>query len=1001
MMASVLTVLALGGLCVLPQEPAPIPAPLHRELPALREQGRWRAGDAASADPAWPVGNGIVFALLGGAVGEAPANTLHGLCGPDHGRAAAWTPDGDFGACRLQLVAAGTPVALPQRRIVRVRGAGMLVSEDLAPGGLALRTLVFAVPDQPELLRLVEVTNHGAGPAVALTVTTGWPEAVAGDGPAGTATLVHTAAGGATACLGWSPPPPQDLPPGASFRFAQRLRIAADQAAPPPPAWQDATDAATACLAHWRERLRETLRLESDAVGFVDLLEGSKIDLLARRDAATGAVLALPHHRRALLRDLGGPLLLFLRHGLFAEARDLLRLEFAAACRTGRLPQTLPLDAGPAPSAPAGGWDALEVPAGDLGAWVVLHHYWYLRATRDAATIRAHWPLLEACVKRMPRTGAILLPFHGTEPWGHGALFGSLPAGETAAPTLWPADDPSHGRRAWSYASAVLFVQAVAAIGGMQDLLDRLERPAAWRDGAPEPRPGAAWSRRSIGLLHDLEAAFWLADERRFAAALSPLDLTPHRPAQTDAGLLPGWIGMLSATGDRAVQHLRHTTGALWRQAGRIGSSPATGTATALGQAMLLTVLTHFDGPEQAAAMLALRDLADAAGHWSMLHDESGTALPGAPSPFADGVAGDALLYAVSGLRVAASPGIDEDWLRLRVHLPPDATWCNLRNMRHDGARFDLFVSAIRGPLDAEERAANAALPAERRRDPEADQLRLRFALEAARLDDAAGWRLAVVHCAGTQFQEYLKPGEPMVRTEFVGDAGEGWLAAREGTQEWRSAPAPLAPDTDLLVLACRSQAAAVYADPRTRLLDTGLPGSLPALEALLADASPARLALRLDHGWDRAGPITFRTRADRVAALLAIGRWGERGGKVLVDRAPVGWERETAEGWVPVASDAAGALLVADGRPFVLRARVETAADAILRLGAATPLHVHIDGGEPITLPAAPPPLEPDQHALPLPPHPDHVTVEIRGEGPGPQRLFVRVSDRRGRPID
>ncbi|MHC4481043.1 MAG: hypothetical protein ACYS1C_08780, partial [Planctomycetota bacterium] len=139
--------------------------PLGGQLPQLLDQSSW-AQDARYEGPhpdksrrgVYPVGNGRAFAYLG--LG-ARANTMQAITGPQYQTSEALAGNGHFGEVSFELLVDDQVVDLPLQRVRRVRGANFAVTEDAAPGGLALRTLTFAPPDRAALVRVIEVINGG------------------------------------------------------------------------------------------------------------------------------------------------------------------------------------------------------------------------------------------------------------------------------------------------------------------------------------------------------------------------------------------------------------------------------------------------------------------------------------------------------------------------------------------------------------------------------------------------------------------------------------------------------------------------------------------------------------------------------------------------------------------------------------------------------------------------------------------------------------------------
>lgn len=436
------------------------------------------------------------------------------------------------------------------------------------------------------------------------------------------------------------------------------------------------------------------LSIDTDARGFAGFVATAGARLLAaqRRD---GAVVATPL-AAADLDDQTGAVLALLRLGHWQQARAVLEFEFACIRRRGAVTASLPRladDPEPAPLGPARDWDRLEVPGGGTAAMLVLQHYWYLRATRDTALIRRHWPLLEACVKRTPRQ--------------HGVL--------TRA--------DSDG--AFALADAAVLLQAVFCLGGMQDQIDRIEHPERWRLRPPQPRPGAGYCGSALRLLQQFERQFWVDDAGRFATALRPASLWPEPAPQPVAGLLPAWAGMLTTTGDKTVRHAQAMLSAL-----RLRDDHA-----AAELAVMLTALTQFEGAERVPTLAELLRCDIAA----LRLGDVGRAV-------------DAALFAVSGLRCAASPGVDEDWLRWRPELPPGAHRLALRCVAHGAFAGDLCIDDQAGSLHC-----------------------VLTARTVATADDTL---LAVLQCRGQQVQARLAAGDTFAHTARPGAPLPALLAA-------------------------------------------------------------------------------------------------------------------------------------------------------------------------------------------------------------------------------
>lgn len=142
---------------------------------------------------------------------------------------------------------------------------------------------------------------------------------------------------------------------------------------------------------------------------------------------------------------------------------------------------------------------------GDRAAacWAVIAHHWYLRASRDTATIRAHLPRLRATLLR--------------------ASEGPASAATFAAAALLP--------HAW-----FCLGELAGACG--------------------EPDQGAANTRRAVDLWLELERQVWQPGRGHFRPHPTHGEIVLPEPPDATV-LAPAAAGLLIATGDRLPRHLR------------------------------------------------------------------------------------------------------------------------------------------------------------------------------------------------------------------------------------------------------------------------------------------------------------------------------------------------------------------------------------------------------------------------------------------------------------
>jgi hypothetical protein len=136
--------------------------------------------------------------------------------------------------------------------------------------------------------------------------------------------------------------------------------------------------------------------------------------------------------------------------------------------------------------------------------------------------------------------------------------------------------------------------------------------------------------------------------------------------------LLPPSLGALLATADRVPRHLASVAAAA---AERLADAD-----TATAALLLQTAVQLGDEPLRARAWRRLLATADG----PLAGDDAGIVV-------------DALLFAVTGVRVATGAGVDDGWLRCTPWLPPDHERLAVHGIRAAGATFDLELAAADG----------------------------------------------------------------------------------------------------------------------------------------------------------------------------------------------------------------------------------------------------------------------------------------------------------------
>jgi hypothetical protein len=770
MIRSLLALLATASLAHLGSQ-EPIRTRWDAGIAALRDRSSWAISNLDAEPGAVPVGNGSVFAAVGTG-GHACA--LTDLTGPTYA-------DPAFGNLHLELVDAdGLALGRTASRIEQALDAGFTIAEDQSAVA-TLRVVWFAATTPGTLVGLVEVLP-GNAPAPSGLGLRAWLDpgaAAAGDAlraevrAPGRRILIDLRVEGATPVGGRGLGEALEVPVQPGWSGGLVLHFAEASAAPGAgPAPSDAAALAVQRASADQSRAERRTRYETDHVRLRDLLRKAPDHVAAQTCSRTGAVVPMLGDRLVSVRKQCGPLLLALRHREFDAARRILELWQNAATARGVVERQTTLErcaqdraaAAQAPPRDAAFWNQLEVAPGDIGSLVVLQHHWYWRATGDDALIAAAWPLLEACIKRQPRRDDVLIPFAGDEPW-----LGPLTTASGVSPTSEGGDSAS-GQPA-SFASGVAFIMAVHALADLADGLDRKRHPERWSGEPPAGRPGAAWVSKAFDLMRALEQRFFVEDEGRFAPAWFPAEARLTAEPIAEANLFPLWAGFTFPSGDRSRRNFAESLAALSMRGAHLGSGTESGTRTGDVPALLLTALAELDQPGRSEVLTDALDAARPAGLWANLQGEDGAPLPGATraDPNTLGLTCDAILFAMTGIRQATYARWDDDDIRIEAFLPRGVGFLTVRRAEKDGRVLDLFIRERTGPLDEEERAANDALPADRRLDPEQSHRRIQVVLELVSGSPPAGYYDLAVQVGDTVHVDYLvprapEPGEPDLR---------------------------------------------------------------------------------------------------------------------------------------------------------------------------------------------------------------------------------------------
>jgi len=563
----------------------------------------------------WAIGNGYVFAHAGMAL---PLGRLQGIVGPNYQTPGDHAVEGAFGDCWVEIRMGNDVPGVERSRIWRPRGTAVLVSE-CRVAGADLRTVDFAPPGVPAIVRLVEWTGElGADVRIAVR----FPR---GSRLAGT-DLLHSVHGpGRAAVVG------VDRPAEWSNGRLEVAATAADSG------WLGVTiatgadvDDARATLAamgplenhleraraYWGGWLASTKQVETwpqrssgpsgDAGHTSDLIESAKLTLKLQQSLPGGGAGPMVHFKGTWARDNNGVVRGLIAAGAMDEARAVIDYYWRASAVLGRIANRAPLDLGADPL-PAPDWATVPAPRTEVPSWLVLQHWWWLRGGGDLDLVRDHWDYLVRCVSGQEVSDDGLLPFHGDETYLGGALLSAVPdrVPRAAGLIVTGPDDV----RPWSLEATAAFAVANGAMARMAGAVGRGGEARDFASTAEE-------TTRSI------ERRFWMGSKGFYAPALRGKDRRPHPVPLAPVNAAPLWLGYGDAgwettEGDSLRTRARSNVETTLERLGFGHAAPGVPYDVGTTAGTWLWDLLSLDSPVAPAALAHVVRCASPAGEWA------------------------------------------------------------------------------------------------------------------------------------------------------------------------------------------------------------------------------------------------------------------------------------------------------------------------------------------------------------------------------------------------
>ena len=481
----------------------------------------------------WAIANGKVFAFAG--YGET-ANRLSMLTGPQYQTRSNHEPQGTFGSTWIEVLRDDLPAEPVERRWSEVVRAAAVRTQETVAGGHVLETLDFALAEEPVIVRRVRLQRANrdrsrVGLRIRLDALPDGPPQLdelvlrkryrKGDETFRLAVFVLPSPSVSVRGVGDSLYVDPVGSGETAFDIAlvtarnledERRSIEALRSKP-------ITAQLETALSAWRAQLDGTITAWPDGA-LRSHLEAVKKLVLAQRSLPHGGIAPMVSFKGVWARDTNGALDTLLWAGRFDLARDLLRYYRRAAglarATEREFPLDLPVDRH-AELEPAA-WQSTETDRCEVPSWIVLQHFRYFAASGDLEFVREAWPYLRRNAthqqvfdaRAYDRGEWLLQRFNGDETYLNGAFYALFPQRG-----VWPNDFPRVS--AWSLDSLLVYDAALRAAEALGTLVGESK---ATLD---------ALAARAAAARASIEALFWMGDEQRYAPALSPLDLSPHR----------------------------------------------------------------------------------------------------------------------------------------------------------------------------------------------------------------------------------------------------------------------------------------------------------------------------------------------------------------------------------------------------------------------------------------------------------------------------------------
>ena len=631
----------------------------------------------------YAIGNGLVFSAIGDTY---PINGLSNVCGPIY-----TLPF--FSGEAIEVFQNGGRVDFSSQGIRWVKGRGIVVST-LSGEGLEITTVDFAPPNIKALLRYFTIKNISGSDGKKIKISFRYLEMLAKEYE-----IKRQEDNSLFVKQAWKEPryyklgvlnsdlsPVKDnnrlelnfeLKAGEEYS-ALRYIVMDTEKSGTEKTEKLLNESGTLALFEstrtwWDDWMKNTVQVDTPDKKVDYILETQKI-IIKTQQAGSGVFCPMNGYAYTWVRDNCGPVLYMLRIGKQEEVKNLLEFYYRVASNGMYIGSSIPVNH---PSSLKENenpkkWSEYGTLPAEIPSLLLLQHLWYYKYSGDLAFMKDKFEFLKQLLDGQDIGNIGLMKFSNDETYMFTLQVRSF--------NFSASNNYFLGKDAYSADSAFLFIAASEQLAKVADELKLKKESAEIR-------------QRSLKVRSALDRYFWMEKEGYYAPALSIFCekyIMPH----ANIGLNPLWCGFAGVDDNKVVSSTKKQIEYLLKENNLMKTNPATEIFSGLLPGMLLYNGVKMRDPETERYLEGLLKCASPSGDFFELYEGNGTCqiikkgyyCPGRLRPWEGGIAGDALLYYLTGMES------EEGILKLRPSIPGNGESMTIKGLCFKDAILDLTV---------------------------------------------------------------------------------------------------------------------------------------------------------------------------------------------------------------------------------------------------------------------------------------------------------------------